>query len=149
MTATEECSHGERVTEFQGLRILPVAAIFGGNASGKTNLFKGLHFAQTLVVQGTPPDALIPVSPFLLDHVDQKSSIFSFDLLADDRIFSLQFEVTQSEVIHERLQETLTDGTAVLYERKGASITFGQHLPDQEFLNFAFKSTRKIGRAHV
>lgn len=42
-------------------RILPVAAIYGGNASGKTNFFKALSFVKGLVLRGTGPDSLIPV----------------------------------------------------------------------------------------
>ncbi|MFQ5455344.1 MAG: AAA family ATPase [Nitrospirota bacterium] len=43
--------------------MLPVAVIYGGNASGKTNFFKALNFVKRLVVQGTRPDSLISVQP--------------------------------------------------------------------------------------
>jgi hypothetical protein len=50
-----------KVPKYQ-TRILPVAAIYGGNASGKTNFFKALSFVKGLVVRGTGPDSLIPVT---------------------------------------------------------------------------------------
>ena len=52
MVATKERQHGERVPRIDKYqtRILPVAAIYGGNASGKTNFFKALNFAKSLVV---------------------------------------------------------------------------------------------------
>ncbi|MBD3167051.1 hypothetical protein GF324_10660 [bacterium] len=46
--ATNERQHNDRlarVKKFQ-LRILPTAAFYGGNASGKSNLFKSIHFAR-------------------------------------------------------------------------------------------------------
>ena len=46
MVATRERQHGERlprVKKYQ-MRVLPVAAVYGGNASGKSNLFEALRF---------------------------------------------------------------------------------------------------------
>ena len=47
MVASRERQHGERVTRLPKyqMRLLPAAAVYGGNASGKTNLFKALAFA--------------------------------------------------------------------------------------------------------
>ena len=74
-------------------RVLPVAAIYGGNASGKTNFFKALSFAKTLVVKGTRPDSLIPVETFRLD--DKKTnhpSRFVFELLIGETIYDSAFQ---------------------------------------------------------
>jgi AAA15 family ATPase/GTPase len=62
--------------------ILPVAAIYGGNASGKTNFFKALSFVSKFVVDVTKPDSLIPVEVFRLDpqKMDQPAR-FTFELL--------------------------------------------------------------------
>ena len=69
MIASRERQHGLRVPKLgkYQTRILPVAAIYGGNASGKTNFFRALSFAKSLVVHGTQPDNLIAVEPFRLD----------------------------------------------------------------------------------
>ncbi|WP_420825882.1 hypothetical protein [Pelodictyon luteolum] len=42
--------------------------MYGGNTSGKTNFFKALNFARTLIVKGTQPDSPIPVETFRLDN---------------------------------------------------------------------------------
>ena len=57
MVATKEQQHGERVRRMPEyrIRILPVAVLFGGNASGKTNLLKALSFIRRFVVEGTEP----------------------------------------------------------------------------------------------
>ena len=53
MVASRERQHGDRVPKLgkYQTRVLPVAAIYGGNASGKTNFFKALSFAKALVVK--------------------------------------------------------------------------------------------------
>ena len=52
MIASRERQHVDRVPRLDKYqtRVLPIAAIYGGNASGKTNLFKALSFARSLVV---------------------------------------------------------------------------------------------------
>ena len=74
MVASRERQHGERVPKLgkYQTRVLPIAAIYGGNASGKTNFFKALSFAKTLVVEGTRPDSLIPIETFRLDDEVEK-----------------------------------------------------------------------------
>ena len=87
MVASRERQHGGRVPKLgkYQTRVLPVAAIYGGNASGKTNFFKALSFAKALVVKGTQPDSLIPVEPFRLDaKVADQPSRFGFELLIDE-----------------------------------------------------------------
>src|SRR5690554_7438619 len=60
MIATRERQHGDRVTKLDKYqtRVLPIATLYGANASGKTNFFKALSFAKSLIVTGTRADAL-------------------------------------------------------------------------------------------
>ena len=55
MVASKERQHGERIPRIKKypLRVLPIAAIYGGNASGKTNLFKAINFDNIIVVFAT------------------------------------------------------------------------------------------------
>lgn len=65
--ASKERQHGERLPKIKKypLRLLPITAIYGGNASGKTNLFQALKFAKYLIVEGIHPDNLIPDNGFV------------------------------------------------------------------------------------
>ena len=45
--------HIIRETRGKEIEILPIATIYGANASGKTNLINALDFAQDLIVNGT------------------------------------------------------------------------------------------------
>lgn len=145
MLASKERQHGDRlprVKKYQ-MRLLPISAIYGGNASGKTNFFKALNFVRILVVKGTQPEGLIPVEPFRLDPTfAQKPSRFSFELLIDETIYEFSFAVTRHEIVEERLVEILSSSEKKLYERKNNRIEFDPSLEKDPFLEFAFRGTR-------
>ena len=146
MVASRERQHGERVARLgkYQMRLLPAAVVYGGNASGKTNLFKALAFARTQVVRGTPPDTRIPVRPFLLEKgLSKKPSRFEFELLIDEVIYAFSFAMTREKVLEERLVRISSSGERTLYDRRNGQITFDQSLDeDPQFLRFAFRGTR-------
>jgi AAA15 family ATPase/GTPase len=145
MVASRERQHGERVPRLikYQTRILPVAAVYGGNASGKTNLFKALNFAKGLVVKGTQPDSLIDVDPFRLDAQSVESPVlFSFELLIDETIYEFSFAVTRKAVLEEKLVHITSTSERVLYHRKDNLPHFDGTLGKDQFLQFAFKGTR-------
>lgn len=145
MIASRERQHGARVPKLgkYQTRVLPIAAIYGGNASGKTNLFKALHFAKTLVVRGTRPDSLIPVETFLLDDKGANHpSRFAFELLIDETLYDFSFAVTRKAVLGERLMVIASTSEKVLYERRDGEINFDASLAKDSFLQFAFRGTR-------
>jgi len=144
MVASREKQHSERVPKIQGyMRLLPVAAIYGGNASGKTNFFKAINFARHVVVQGSQPDARIPVDIFKLDdNCKTAPSTFVFELFADGKCYEFGFSITSQLVIEEWLIEVLKTTEKELYRRKNGSIVFGKSLQKDEALRFLFKGTR-------
>ncbi|MDR1608365.1 MAG: ATP-binding protein [Deltaproteobacteria bacterium] len=145
MVATSERQHGDRVPKLgkYQLRVLPITAIFGGNASGKTNFFKALSFAKELVVKGAQPDSLIPVEPFRLDDkmADQPSR-FCFNLLIDERIYEFSFAVTHKAVLEEKLTLVTSSSEKDLYHRRDGKLNFDGSLAKDQFLQFAFNGTR-------
>lgn len=145
MVASRERQHGERVpklTKYQ-TRVLPVAAIYGGNASGKTNLFKALRFAQWLVVKGTLPDSLIPVETFRLDAGSSaQPTRFAFEILVGDDIYAFSFALTRKAITEEKLVLVNSTSEKTLYERHGDQIQFDETLRKDQFLHFAFQGTR-------
>lgn len=145
MVASRERQHGERVPKLgkYQTRVLPVAAIYGGNASGKTNLFKALSFAKTLIVKGTRPDSLIPIETFRLDgKKTNHPSRFAFELLIDETIYDFSFVVTRKAVLEERLVVITSTSEKVLYDRRDGQLNFDSSLAKDMFLQFAFKGTR-------
>lgn len=146
MVATKERHHGERVPRIRKYqtRALPVAAIYGGNASGKTNLCRALNFVRQMVVQGTSkPKALIPVEPFRLEaKARNEPSRFLVVLFAAEKMYEFSFAATPSEFVEERLTEITSSTEKTLYTRDQGSIHFHPTLRDNARLGFAFEGTR-------
>lgn len=145
MVASKEKQHGERVpaVEKYRTRILPLALVYGGNASGKTNLFKALSFIKNMVVRGLHPSAAIPVEVFLLDPKSaSEPAKFAMELLVDETIYAFSFAATRKAVVQEKLVEISTSSERVLYERSSGEITFDKSLDKDQMLHFAFNGTR-------
>lgn len=145
MVASRERQHGERVPKLAKYqtRVLPIAAIYGGNASGKTNFFKALRFAQWLIVKGTQPDSLILVEPFRLDKAAvTQPTRFAFELLVDETIYAFSFAVNRKAVLEEKLVQISSTSEKVLYERRDGKPHFDESLKKDPFLQFAFQGTR-------
>jgi len=145
MVASRERQHGERVPRISkySTRVLPVAAIYGGNASGKTNFFKAISFVKNLVVKGTLPDSLITVEPFRLDAAMLKQPTrFSFQLLIGETIYEFSFALTQKSILEEKLVEINSASEKVLYHRLEGEPNFDASIGNDPALQYAFKGTR-------
>jgi uncharacterized protein len=137
MLATKERRHGGRVPRLGKYRtkVLPIAAIYGGNASGKTNFFKALNFAKSLVVKGTQIDGLIPVETFCLNAKENEPAVrFAFELLIDEVIYDFSFTVSSKAVLEEQLIKITAHTEELLYKRPGT--------PQDPSLQAVFDGTR-------
>ena len=112
MNASKENQHVQRVAEGGGFpgRLLQAAAIWGANASGKSNFTKVLDYIQFLVVHGTRPDRSTGRVPFKLRAgAENEPSVFELDIVVliegEDRAFRYRFGVTSNEVTEESLSE--------------------------------------------
>ena len=145
MVASKERQHGDRLPKLKKyqMRVLPVAAVYGGNASGKTNFFKAISFARQLIVKGTQPDASIGVEPYRLDpECLQKPSRFEFQILVGETVYALSFAVTRKAIVEEKLVEVRAASERVLYHRKDGRPNFDGSLKSDQFLKFAFQGTQ-------
>ena len=145
MIATRERQHGDRVLRLgkYRTRLLPIAAMYGGNASGKTNFCQGLKFAQGLIVHGTQPDGLIPVETFKLDDkMAYEPSRICFELLIGDIIYEFSFAATRRQILEEKLVVINGSSENVLYNRRDDKPNFGKSLKGDRFLEFVFQGTR-------
>lgn len=86
---------------------LPIAVLYGANASGKSNLLNAIAFAQHLIVNGTRANQPIPRMPFLLSSAGRESpSRFEFVFKTEGTVFSYGFCATEHEVGEEWLFAT-------------------------------------------
>lgn len=146
MIASQERQHGDRIAKVDKyqMRILPIAAIYGGNASGKTNFFKALNFSKNLIIKGTQPDGIINLETFQLDdsHKLDKPSRFSFELLINEIIYEFSFSVTRNSIVEEKLVQLSSYSEKILYNRKEGKSNFDTSIDNDQSLHFAFKGTR-------
>jgi AAA15 family ATPase/GTPase len=132
------------------LRLLRCAALYGANASGKSNLVEAMHFARHSII--TPPmtkDASISVQPFRHDESRDQPSKFEFYLFASGRVYGYQFSLTRREIVFEELTAvSLTDPSdeQMVFRREGHVFTFSDEfrrsVDDPKFLNYVAKGTR-------
>lgn len=145
LIASRERQHGERIPKIDKmqLKVLPIAAVYGGNASGKTNLFKALHFAKSLIVKGNQPYSLIAVDSFRLGNekkVEQPVN-FEFELLINETVYAFCFSVNRKAVIEEKLVHISDHREKTLYHRVDGESNFDSSLKSDQALQFAFKGT--------
>ncbi|NLW08685.1 MAG: AAA family ATPase [Firmicutes bacterium] len=145
MIATRERQHKQRLAEIPKYRmkILPIAVIYGGNASGKTNFFKALNFVKNFIVHGTRLESLIPVEPFLLGANPEQPTKFELEILINELVYEFSFSVTKQKVIEEKLVQITSASEKLLYHRRPDGFKLHPSLKDIDFLNFAYKGTRE------
>ena len=106
----------------EDLGILKITGIYGGNASGKTNLFKAMYFVQGFVLKRDfiKSKASSFYDKFLLNGTDNSPiSRFSVDFIANDKIYNFFIEINgdDSKVLMERLTLYENENEKILVER--------------------------------
>lgn len=145
MIASRERQHRERVPVLKSFRtsVLPLAAIYGGNASGKTNFFKAINFVRDFVVRGTQPDAIIDVEPYRLSKkYATEPSFFAIEILVEEVVYEYSFSVTRRKVFEEKLTEIRPTSERVLFSRAADKIEFDTKYEKDDFFRFVFRGTR-------
>jgi len=106
------------------LKLLTSAAIYGANASGKSNLISALNFMRNFVifsanVQEEEDRAGIEVEPFRLStETDSEPSFFEVVFVVKERRYRYGFEVTAERVEEEWLYVAPKARESKLFERE-------------------------------
>ena len=119
MLATKDESHPEHIVPVSdGVRkpLLRTAALYGANASGKSNLIKAMKFAQNLVVEGTDAHHQILITPFKLCAPSDEPSKFQFIFSWKGIEYTYGFSLTPSQILEEYLYATAI-GERMYFER--------------------------------
>ncbi len=148
MATTRERQHKERIPKLGKFRkgVLPIAVIYGGNASGKSNFFEAFRFAKRLVVKGSQPENLIPVEPFRLDSESAgKPSRFCFVLYTNESLYEFCFVVNRTTILEEKLVLINSSSEKVLYHRRAENQDpcFHNTLKKNLALRIVFNGTRE------
>lgn len=88
------------------VRLLKTSAIYGANASGKTNLFKTLAYISSMISSSNvhDPNTLLPIIPFKLDEESvKKPSIFEIKFLINGIRYLYGFKADAKNIYEEYL----------------------------------------------
>lgn len=119
MIAGKVRSKKEHLYDDRKIKLLKFAAIYGANASGKSNLVKAIDFMKTVVLFGLP-DGHTEKYCKANSNNKNKPSYFELEILLDGKYYAYGFEVilSQSKFISEWLYELRTDNKdRVLFNR--------------------------------
>ena len=113
-------------------RVLPVAGVFGANASGKSTVLKAMESMARLVRQSfkqADSRTGIPRVPFLLDdEARRKPSSFEVELILSGVVWEYGFEIDNEKVLREFASHYPRGRRVMLFERSGTEVTFGPSL---------------------
>jgi AAA15 family ATPase/GTPase len=116
--------------------LLRAAAIYGANASGKTNVLKALKGMADVVrdsYRDLKPEGPIPTSPFSLDEKSAKEpSFFEADILVGGIRYTYGFRLDSRLIREEWLYSFPRNRRTLLFRRNSAAPTpfeFGRALP--------------------
>lgn len=114
-------SGGEEVlasheVEVNGTSILKSAALYGSNASGKSNLIKSIDFARSIVLNSRVNR--IVYSPFKLSNLNKNPSSFQFVFEKNEVIYDYGFTINRDQILDEWLYKINDHKEMLIFERK-------------------------------
>lgn len=153
-SSKEHLSHVIRDEENKSVSTVRIAAMYGANASGKSNVVSAMSFAQELIINGTKSDQSIDVMPFRLDKKSRsKSSKFEFTFKYLGVIYTYGFVTNTNEILEEWLFATPKTVEVKYFERINKNgkvkVEFGSSLlrkgkgaKSKQFMDFVAEGTR-------
>jgi hypothetical protein len=123
----------ERLLRPEGLdeALLPAVAIYGANASGKSNVIAALGFMRSAVLESQrrwEPDGGTPQEPFALSSKITEPSRYEVDILVDRTRYRYGFVISALRVEEEWLFAWPLGRRQTWFERQGNDFSFGKHL---------------------
>src|ERR1039457_5403063 len=111
--------------------LLPAVAIYGANASGKSNVLQALGFMRNAIVDSYriwEPDSGVPSEPFALSQKRADPSLYEVEIVVDDVRFRYGFVVSASRVEEEWLYAWPSGHKQTWFEREGDNFEIGRNL---------------------
>ncbi len=128
MEATGLGSFKKSLIEYGSYKLLPSVAIYGKNGGGKSNIIRAFWLAVQFIknAQRTQhEDALIPVSPFLLnDYSKNKETSFEFTYVINQIKYTYGFSATKDRIVKEYLYHSPKGQKAIVFTRDEKKFVF-------------------------
>jgi uncharacterized protein len=117
--------------------LLPVAALYGANASGKSNVLSALSFMRNAVLhshRSWAPDDGVPCDPFAWGPKKNEPSMFEATLLIASIRYEYGFVASNQAFLEEWLYAWPNNKKQVWYERDNNTYKFGENLKGENKL---------------
>lgn len=121
-------------------KLLKVAAIYGPNASGKSNLIKALELVGKLAARLPTATEALPVAPFRFDTaLANQPSRITLHFVSQKIRYEFNLSATSERITEEKLTAYPKGKEALLYSRQhtgqGEQYTFGEQLEGDKALH--------------
>ena len=144
--STYERQHGSRRAFIKkyNQNILPIKAIFGGNASGKSNMVSAIEFVRKIITESINIMDRIDLETFEFDQeLKNQPSEFFLQILVNEYIYHYNFTLTKEEILSEELSIENSQSKHLIYKREKDKYKFGKKYEKNDYLKFASKGTKK------
>lgn len=120
-------------------RIIPLLVIFGGNATGKSNLLMGLRTLKRILSKDrNSVEEPFPFEPFLLSNMDDKPTEYSIVIERNSKVYRYTISLDSNRVYDERLYESIYNNeTRKIVEKLIFDVSSG-------FYDVSYKSENQI-----
>lgn len=112
------------------LNILPLACIYGQNASGKSNVIDSIAFLKYLVIDSKRFEKKdpIPLRSFEFDETSRDAATRFYVYFLNKEKYAYTVSIENGTVI----EESLNSEGRLLFERKGDKVEIGKQIPAEE-----------------
>ena len=112
-------SLSRNVFAFDDIEVLKTIAIYGANASGKSNIIKAIRFCHAMVFESHlhNENTKYNFKPFKFESYPQKPSTYFIKFVMDDVEYDYSFCLTQDQIITESLYYYPNNRKAKVFDR--------------------------------
>ena len=133
MKAASIQEHKDFVRESNNTKLLPVAAVYGANSSGKSNLLSALKTMKNTLLSSvkTNPTEKLKTDTFKLDEeYPQKPTLFDVVFSTNGTTYRYGFEYTETTITGEWLYTVNNDREKNLFIRNSEGIGISKDFPE-------------------
>ena len=148
MVAGKVRGHRDHLLTSKKISILRFSALYGANASGKSNFINALDFSQEVIKDGIPKDF---TQKYNRTNAENKNKVshFEFDIKANDRFYNYGFQIllSESSITREWLYELKNEKLDLIFTRDLVNEEFyiGEYFKKEDItkrLNIYFDDTK-------
>ena len=144
MLASKDNSYEEELKNYNGLKIIRSAAIYGANGSGKSSFIEAIGFLQGLIVQSIqlqPGDKIFRVPHKLAEKNDP--SCYNAQFICNNVRYVYYVSVLEEKIVEEYLYYFPNGKQAKIFDRNNDELSIGEKFKkDLETSKNILKSNR-------